>query len=98
VVLSLIVTRKRSDSLSRPFRNPILCWFGKYSYGMYVVQLPLVTFLPIATFVSTLGLATMGSVLTGLAYLVTMVALTCAIAYVSFHQFENRFLNLKRFF
>ncbi len=65
---------------------------------MYVVQLPLVTLLPISAFVSALDLATMHSVLTRLAYLVTMVVLTCGIAYVSFHQFENRFLNLKRYF
>lgn len=98
VVLGLIVTGKKSDYLSRPLRNPILCWFGKYSYGMYVVQLPLLTLLPLSIFVSAVGLETMNSVMTSMAYLVTMVALTCAIAYVSFHQFETRFLNLKRFF
>jgi len=98
VVLGLIVTGKKSDYLSQPFKNPILCWFGKYSYGMYVVQLPLLTLLPLSAFVSTVGLETMNSMMTSMAYLVTMVALTCAIAYVSFHQFENRFLNLKRFF
>jgi len=98
VVLGLIVTGKKSNYLSRPLRNPILCWFGKYSYGMYVVQLPLLTLLPISIFVSAVGLETMNSVMTSTAYLVTMVALTCAIAYVSFHQFETRFLNLKRFF
>jgi len=98
VVLALIVTGKKSDYLSRPLRNPILCWFGKYSYGMYVVQLPLLTLLPLSAFVSAVGLETMNSVMTSMAYLITMVALTCAIAYVSFHQFETRFLNLKRFF
>jgi len=98
VVLALIVTGKKSDYLSQPLRNPILGWFGKYSYGMYVVQLPLLTLLPRSAFVSAMGLATMNSVMTSLVYLVTMVALTCAIAYVSFHQFENRFLNLKRYF
>ena len=98
VVLALIVAGKSSNYLSRKLRSPILRWFGKYSYGMYVVQLPLVTLLPISAFVSTLGLATMHSVLTSLAYLVMMVSLTCGIAYISFHQFENRFLNLKRYF
>ncbi len=98
VVLALIVTGKRANYLNRQLRSQILRWFGKYSYGMYVVQLPLVTLLPISAFVSALGLATMHSVLTSLAYLFTMVVLTCGIAYVSFHQFENRFLNLKRYF
>lgn len=98
VVLALIVTGKKSDYLSQRLRNPILCWFGKYSYGMYVVQLPLLTLLPLSAFISAVGLESMNSVTTGLVYVVTMVAFICVIAYVSFHQFENRFLKLKRLF
>ena len=98
VILALIVTGKKSDYLSQPLRNPFLCWFGKYSYGMYVVQLPLLTLLPLSTFAPAGGLETMNSVTTSVVYLVAMIALICAIAYVSFHQFENRFLNLKRYF
>lgn len=98
VVLAIIVTGRKSDFLSQQLRNPCLRWFGKYSYGMYVVQLPLVTMLPISTMIWALGLAAMNPFMVSLTYLVTMVALTCAVAYVSFHQFENRFLRLKRYF
>ncbi len=98
VVLAIIVTGKKSDCLSQQLRKPYLRWFGKYSYGMYVVQLPLVTLLPMSTMIWALGLQAMNPILVSLVYLVTMVALTCIIAYVSFHQFENRFLRLKRYF
>ncbi len=98
VLLAIIVTGKKSDSLSQQLRSPCLRWFGKYSYGMYVVQLPLVTLLPISTMISALGLEAMNPILISLLYLVTMVALTCVVAYVSFHQFENRFLSMKRYF
>ena len=98
VVLAIIVTGKKSSYLSQQLRSPWLRWFGKYSYGMYVVQLPLVTLLPISTMIRALGLEAMNPFGISVVYLVTMVALTCVVAYVSFHQFENRFLSLKRYF
>ncbi len=98
VVLAIIVTGKKSDWLSRQFRRPCLRWFGKYSYGMYVVQLPLVTMLPISTLTWTLGTEAANPILIGTFYVATMLGLTSVFAYVTFHQFENRFLSLKRYF
>ena len=98
VVLAIIVTGKKSDGLSQQLRSPCLRWFGKYSYGMYVVQLPLVTLLPISTLIWALGMEALHPLIVSLVYLVIMVSLTSAIAYASFHQFENRFLSLKRYF
>ena len=98
LVLALVVTGKKSDYLSQQLRRPCLRWFGKYSYGMYVVQLPLVSLLPISAMSWALGLEAMNPLLMSLVYLVAMISLTCAIAYISFHQLENRFLSLKRYF
>ena len=98
VVLAIIVNGKKSGCLNQQLRSPCLRWFGKYSYGMYIVQLPLVSLLPISTMIWALGLEAMNPLMISLVYLVTMVALTCVVAYVSFHQFENRFLRLKRHF
>ncbi len=98
VLLAIIVTGKKSDGLSQQLRSPCLRWFGKYSYGMYVVQLPLVTLLPISTMIWALRLEGINPILISVVYIVTMVALTCVVAVVSFHQFENRFLSMKRYF
>jgi len=80
VVLAIIVARKKSDFLNQHLRRPSLRWFGKYSYGVYIVQLPLVTLLPISTMIWALGLKAMNPIVIGLVYLVNMVALTCVVA------------------
>ncbi len=98
VVLAIIVTGKKSDFLSQQLRSPCLLWFGRYSYGMYVVQLPLVTILPLTTMAWAIGLEAVNPCIMSLVYLLTMVSLTCALAYISFHNFENRFLSLKKHF
>ena len=79
----------------RGLRGPGLAFFGKYSYAMYVFQLPLVELT--APWLTAGGIcASVGSVFWGrLAYIAVMSALTTLCAVVSWHFFEKRVLRLK---
>jgi peptidoglycan/LPS O-acetylase OafA/YrhL len=95
--LLILVTGPRLGLLSRMMKLPILRWFGRYSYAMYVVQLPLMTMLPL-TLSASIAVAGDSPVLTGLAYVFGMLGLTSAIAWVSYHTLEKHFLRLKKYF
>lgn len=66
---------------------------GRYSYGAYVFQLPLGTFV-LTHAIPFLPGANLGVL--PLIYVVLAIAATFALAVVSYHGFEVRFLNLKR--
>jgi peptidoglycan/LPS O-acetylase OafA/YrhL len=89
--LLLLVRGKSSDRLSSVMRLGTLRWFGKYSYGMYVFQLPLATLIPVGTLKWT-GLHPLGM---SLLYVLGMFSLTSGLAYLSYHCFEKRLLALK---
>ena len=79
--------------------SPFLRFFGKYSYGMYVLHEPLLAvirpWLTRATRVPTL----FGTLLPAQAvYFVLATAATAAAAFVCWHVYERPFLSLKRFF
>ena len=74
-----------------------LRFFGKYSYGLYVLHM---TFLPLLSgalrpallrVTGSRGVAVIGSA-------VLIVALASLAAYLSYHLYEKRFLKLKRYF
>lgn len=65
---------------------------GKYSYGMYVVQLPLVTLLPLSS--SGPWLAA-NPIWASSLYVLTMFLLIFLSAVASFHLIESHFLRLK---
>jgi peptidoglycan/LPS O-acetylase OafA/YrhL len=81
----------------RFFQGKVLCFFGKYSYGLYIWhELLLPTLLPISreemrniTTNKGLGVAGAGLIVLGL---------SVVIAYASYHLYEKHFLKLKRFF
>jgi peptidoglycan/LPS O-acetylase OafA/YrhL len=97
-LLVLMVSARRESSFGRLGQSPVLQFFGKYSYGMYVFQLPLISLL--ATIVTARGLAdSLGSAIVGqLIYCSIMFAITTAAAVASWHIFEKRCLTLKRRF
>lgn len=95
VVLCLAATP--SGSLAAVATSPILRFFGRYSYALYVFHHPLLWFRPIFSlaFVPTV----LGSQLPAyLLWLAISVGATLAIALVSWHVLEKPFLNMKRFF
>ena len=95
---SLLVWSLRPQSrVQTIFQQPTLRFFGKYSYGIYVLHVPAITLLlyPLRGLFRDLthskGLAVAGS---GIIALV----LSVLAAVLSFHLFEKPFLRLKRFF
>jgi peptidoglycan/LPS O-acetylase OafA/YrhL len=97
-LLAVVVTRSRSHRMSRYLRSPWLLWLGKYSYGMYVIQLPLVTLLPLSWIASQMPWLRNASPFLSVPYVVALFAITSALAFVSYHLLEKPFLNMKRFF
>ncbi len=80
------------------WRSSVLKFFGKYSYAMYVFQLPLIRIMqPVLT---PDGLCSqMTSVFFGrLAYIGIMTTITTVLAVLSWHLYEKHFLALKRWF
>lgn len=96
ILLGLIVTGSATSIMSRLMRRPLFTWLGKYSYGMYVVQLPLAVLLPSALVLP--HLAGLGVHASAVGYVALMFAITAALAMVSFHVLEAPFLRLKRYF
>lgn len=97
-LLAVAVTRSRSHWMSRCLRSPRLQWLGKYSYGMYVIQLPLVTLLPLSWVASQTTSVGISSLSLSLVYVIALFAATSALAFASYHLLEKPFLNMKRWF
>ncbi|MDB4989423.1 MAG: oatA 2 [Myxococcaceae bacterium] len=86
VSLSLLDTRAQ-----RWFSHPALRFFGRYSYGMYLFHFPMHPL-----FERLVPLHSFGSPALGvLVFTAVGVALTTAVAWISFHAYEARFLALK---
>ena len=96
--MAIVVTGTRGDLLNRCLRTSWLQWLGRYSYGMYVVQLPLVCLIPLSMFAPYLQSQGIHPLLFSLGYVAMLFAMTCAIAVASFHCLEKPFLQLKRLF
>jgi peptidoglycan/LPS O-acetylase OafA/YrhL len=97
-LLVLVVAAARTSGLGRLGNWQVLRFFGKYSYAMYVFQLPLVYVL--APVMTASGLAAFfGSAWFGQAvYCGMMFGLTTGAALVSWQLFEKRWLELKQRF
>ena len=97
-LLVLIVAADRESWLKPLGNSRTLQFFGKYSYAMYVVQLPLIPAL--AWLITAPGLAnSLGSPwLAQAAYCAVMFSVTTGLALLSWHCFEKHFLALKHRF
>jgi peptidoglycan/LPS O-acetylase OafA/YrhL len=90
-----IVAAMAPGLLRRTLSEPILCWFGKYSFGLYVWH-PIIGVILLHT---NYGLVPEGAGKIRIMLVFAFVlALELAAAWLSFHLFEKRFLNLKRYF
>jgi peptidoglycan/LPS O-acetylase OafA/YrhL len=90
--MAIVLLSPKRSMLVRGSENAVLRFLGKYSYGMYVVQLPMVVLLPFATLA---GYWQMHPIADGLIYVVIMFGLITLTAYLSYHLFESHFLKLK---
>jgi peptidoglycan/LPS O-acetylase OafA/YrhL len=94
----LALTASKASWWGKLWNSPVLRFFGKYSYGMYVFQnllIPIVaTWLSVDILQQQLG----SQFLAKVAYLALMSALTIAAAVASWHLFEKHVLKLKCWF
>jgi len=97
-LIVLVVAARPEGLLGWIGSSRLLQFFGKYSYGIYVFQLPLIAVA--ATIVTAPGLAGLvASVVIGqMLYCAIMLAITTIAAVVSWHIFEKQWLGLKRHF
>jgi peptidoglycan/LPS O-acetylase OafA/YrhL len=97
--LLLYSVELRKGLVASFLRSKIMRFFGRYSYGMYVLHLPLLTIAVKVTGISPKRLAFGGSELLGAVLYVSMflTAVTFA-AWISYNVYEKRFLRLKRRF
>lgn len=96
VLLGLLITRPKGHWLSRMASNGVLRWLGKYSYGMYVVQLPLLSCITIKLYSDVLLPHSNSRLLVQLSYIPTMLAFTMLLGFLTYHGLEKHFLRLKR--
>lgn len=93
--MAIVLLGSRNSPIVKLFESRCLRMLGKYSYGMYVVQLPLVTMLPLASFSELLVTdRIVGSII----YVVSLFTAILLLAMASFHCFESHFLRLKKHF
>ena len=87
---------KQRSRMARVFRTPVLRFFGKYSYGLYVFHTILPMFyLPfLISMTQRMRNHAVGNVLNSMVEL----AIALGVSMLSYHFFEMPFLRLKRFF
>lgn len=97
-VILLALTASKAGCWGKLWHSPLLRFFGKYSYGMYVFQnllIPIVAgWLSVDILASHLG----NQLLAKVTYLALMSALTIVAAIASWHLFEKHVLKLKHWF
>jgi peptidoglycan/LPS O-acetylase OafA/YrhL len=92
------VSAPATSGLRRALSSPALTFFGKYSYGAYMLHDLLrpayLRLFPVAGIQRVLGPQVLGY----LVHTALGIAITYGFAFLSFHLYEMRFLELKRFF
>ena len=98
-LLVFAVRAREGSRLHRSLSAPGLRFFGRYSYGIYVLHGPLLSWLAAVGFSPALMPKVWGSALPGQAmFAAGALAASTAVALVSWHLVEQPFLALKRFF
>lgn len=90
-------TLDHRSRVSRFFERKSLCFFGKYSYGIYILHGVMLPFLvsPLRAFIDArTGNKLLGVLLSGL----ICMAISVLAAVLSYQLYEKHFLRLKRFF
>jgi peptidoglycan/LPS O-acetylase OafA/YrhL len=96
LLLGFLLTRHSKHWISRIANHKLLRWLGKYSYGMYVVQLPLLSILTPTLMIHSLSALTNNRVLSNIAFVPIMFAITMLLGFLTYHLLEKHFLRLKR--
>jgi peptidoglycan/LPS O-acetylase OafA/YrhL len=95
ITLAILLSRPTTHWMSKLARFGFLTWLGKYSYGMYVVQLPLVSLFTTRMVTGFFSSVFPNPLIVFLAYILFMFLVTMLLGYLSFHLLEKHFLKLK---
>ena len=87
----------RGSVAAKVFEHAVLQWFGRYSYGIYVLHYVAIGFL-LKWFRSWVGYVTTSREVISAVSGVMVGAVACLAAYLSFHFYEKHFLKLKHRF
>ena len=93
--LTFVLLSPKESLIARCFESRWLRMLGKYSYGMYVVQLPLVSVIPLTVASSFMAGNTL---LAAIVYIGVMFAAILLTAMASYHLCEKHFLRWKSSF
>jgi peptidoglycan/LPS O-acetylase OafA/YrhL len=104
-LLVVVVEAERGGRLHRAFASRWVCFFGVYSYGLYLVHLPIRALVadrvygpawrsPRHVFLSVGGTEILGQLL----FYPLALAAIVPVAWLSYHLYEKQFLKLKRYF
>jgi peptidoglycan/LPS O-acetylase OafA/YrhL len=97
-VVALAATSAAQSWWHRVWNSRILGMFGRYSYAMYVFQAPMIPLLA-PVFSTAILLNYTGSLLAArIVYILSMTAITLALAIISWHVLEKHCLKLKKRF
>jgi peptidoglycan/LPS O-acetylase OafA/YrhL len=97
-LLVLAVNAPQASIAGRVWNHPVLRFFGKYSYGLYVVHPTLMEhlfkILPVERLAQWSGSPALGALL----FMVAALCLSVAAAWLIWHLYEKHFLKLKVLF
>lgn len=97
-ILLAVASAKHDGWLSFLGKSKLLQWLGRYSYGMYVYQNLLLVGLAAFFSPAIIEQWTESAAIGRVVFLISMFALTCGVAWVSWNLFEKRCLAFKHYF
>jgi peptidoglycan/LPS O-acetylase OafA/YrhL len=97
-LMAAVLVAPHRSLLARVFQHPVLMFFGRYAYGLYIVHL-LVLFELALRFhrADWLRTAAGSQIPMNLIFSATCTAVAVGIAWASWHVYEKQFLKLKKY-
>ena len=92
-LVTILMTHPETSMFRRLFQNKLLIFFGKYSYSIYLLHVPIILILLDVLWRTQLRGWTMY-----LAYIVLTYAITVIGALITWNLLEKHMLNLKKYF
>jgi peptidoglycan/LPS O-acetylase OafA/YrhL len=96
--VTLAITLPAGSRAQRVFAHPVLRFFGWYSYGIYVLQMPIRPFLWNLPWIKSPPQIAGHEAPAAFAIMIGLSAIATAAAVVSWHLYEKHFLRLKALF